>query len=107
MPLLDGDSHAELAHSLHVLHECLERVVALRIKLAVLEEFIDSRLLATFEHLLEESECDFGDDELVVVAVVAFHLGTFTPNFFNAVIVGSAELLQSGMQLITLEGQLV
>lgn len=53
MPLLDSDAHTVLSESFDCLDELLECVVALGVKLAVLEEFIHSLLLPAREHLLE------------------------------------------------------
>lgn len=52
MPLLDGDTLAELSETLNSFHELLKGVVAFRIELAVLEEFIHRFLLSLLEHVL-------------------------------------------------------
>ena len=52
MPLLEGDTLAELTETLNRLHELLQRVVAFRVKFAVLEELIHGLLLSLLEHVL-------------------------------------------------------
>ena len=39
-----------------------------------MEELVHSLLLALLEHVLEQAEGDLGDEELVMVAIVAVHL---------------------------------
>ena len=53
VPLFDSDFQPVLAKSVEVLHELLQRSVALSIKLAVLEELTNGQLLAAFKHLLK------------------------------------------------------
>lgn len=89
VPLFDGDSHLKLAKPLHCPHELLQCVVTSSIKLAVLEEFVHGFLLAADEHVLEQSEGDFSDEQLVVVLVVAIHLGALPTDLHHAVVVGS------------------
>jgi len=76
MPLLDRNLQAEATQALQVVNERFESRMTLRVKLAVLEELIDSFLLSAFEHLLKESESDLSNEQLVMVPVMAVHLGT-------------------------------
>ena len=76
MPLLDGNLEAELSQALNRFHECFQRSVALLVEFAVREELIDSLLLAFLKHVLKEDECQLSHEELVVVTIMALHLGT-------------------------------
>ena len=107
MPLLDGDTHPELAQSLHCLHELLQSVVASSIKLAVLEEFINGFLLAADEHVLQQGEGDLGDEQFVMVLVVTVHLGALPADLNHAVVVGAVQLFQLALQLVPLLRQTV
>ena len=107
MPLLDSDAHSILAESLNSLDELLERVVALGVKFAVLEELIHGLLLPTGEHLLQEAEGHLGDQKLVVVAVVPGHLGTFTADVLHAVVVGAVQVLKFSLEVVSLIRELL
>ena len=76
MPLLDGDLEAVLSQALNCFYERFQRSVALSVEFAVREEFIDSLLLAFLEHMLKEDECQLSHKKLVVVTIMALHLGT-------------------------------
>ena len=76
MPLLDGDLEAVLSEALNCFYERLQRSVALSVEFAVREEFIDSLLLAFLEHVLKEDERKLSHKKLVVVTIMALHLGT-------------------------------
>ena len=107
MPLLDGDALAELAETLHCLNELLERVMAFRVKFAVLEELIHGLLLALLEHVFKKTEGDLGDEELVVVAVMTLHLGALTGNLIDAVVIGAVKLCELVVEIVSLSGQFV
>ena len=77
MPLLDGDLEAVLSEALNCFYERFQRSVALSVEFAVREEFIDSLLLAFLEHVLKEDERKLSHKKLVVVTIMALHLGTF------------------------------
>ena len=62
MPLFDCDSHFELAETLNDLHVLLERIVALGVELAVLEELIHRLLLSLLKHVLQQAESHLGDE---------------------------------------------
>ena len=76
MPLLDGDLEAVLSEALNCFYERFQRSVALSVEFAVREEFIDSLLLAFLEHVLEKDERKLSHKKLVVVTIMALHLGT-------------------------------
>ena len=78
VPLLDGDALPVLAETFDSLDELLERVVTLGVELAVLEELIHGFLLALLEHVLQQDESEFGNQEFVVMPIVALHLSSFS-----------------------------
>ena len=88
MPLLNCDLHAELTKTFEVVDKLFQRLMALRIKFAVLEKLVHRFLLAAFEHLLQKAEGDLGDKQFVVVTIVPFHLGTLPSNLLTAVVIG-------------------
>ena len=93
MPLLDRDLHSELTKSFKVVDELFQRLVALRVKFAVLEKLVHRFLLAAFEHLLQKAEGNLGDKQFVVVTIVPFHLGALSSNLLTAVVIGPIEML--------------
>ena len=107
VPLLDRDLQPILTQSLQILHELLQRPMALGIKLAVLEELTDGHLFATLEHLFEQAEGDLGDEELIVVPIVTVHLTSFSTYLIHAVIIGAVQVLQLLVKLVALQLQLV
>jgi len=52
MPLLNGDTLAELPQAFQCLHELFQGIVAFRVELAVLEEFVHRFLFSLDEHVL-------------------------------------------------------
>ena len=76
MPLLDGNLEAVLSEALNCFYERFQRSVALSVEFAVREEFIDSLLLAFLEHVLKKDERKLSHKKLVVVTIMALHLGT-------------------------------
>ena len=76
MPLLDGDLEAVLSEAFNCFYERFQRSVALSVEFAVREEFIDSLLLAFLEHVLKKDERKLSHKKLVVVTIMALHLGT-------------------------------
>ena len=78
VPLLDGDALPVLTETLHGLDELLQCVVTLGVELAVLEELIHGFLLALLEHVLQQDESEFGNQEFVVMPIVALHLSSFS-----------------------------
>ena len=76
MPLLDSDLEAVLSQALNCFNERFQRPVTLLIEFAIREEFINSLLLAFLEHVLKKDESQLGHEELVVMTIMALHLGT-------------------------------
>ena len=106
MPLLKGDTLTELTEALNCLDELLQRVMAFRVKFAVLEELIHGLLLSFLEHVLKKTESDLGDEELVVVAIMALHLGALTGDLIYAVVIGAVKLLEFVVKVISFSCQL-
>ena len=78
VPLFDGDALPVLTETLHSLDKLLERVVTLGVELAVLEELVHCFLLALLEHVFQQDEREFGNQQFVVVPIVALHLSSFS-----------------------------
>ena len=76
MPLLDGDLESVLSQALNCFYERFQRPVALGIEFTIREEFINSLLLTFLKHLLEKDESQLSHEELVVMTIMALHLGT-------------------------------
>ena len=89
MPLFDGDSLSELTKAFDNFDELLQRVVTLGVELAVLEELIHGLLLALQEHLFKQDEGQFGHKQLVMVPIVALHLGTLSRDLLHTGVVGA------------------
>ena len=93
MPLLNRDLHAELTKTFEVVDKLFQRLMALRIKFAVLEKLVHCLLLSAFEHLLQKTEGNLGDEQFVVVTIVPFHLGALPTYLLTAVVIGPIEML--------------
>ena len=94
MPLLQCDLHLVLTQPLDDLDELLESAMALFIKSAVSEEFVETVLLPFCKHLFHQLEHDLRDEKFVVVLVVLVHLCPLPSDFLDTVIVGPIELVQ-------------
>ena len=67
--------------------------MALSIEFAIREEFVNSLLLAFLEHVLKEDERQLSHEELVVVTIMALHLGALPRNLRHTVVVSAIKLL--------------
>jgi len=71
VPLFDCNFLSIFSKTLQNSNELSQRAVAFFIKPTVMEELVESSLLAILKHLLERDKHDFGDQELVMVPIVA------------------------------------
>ena len=106
MPLFDGNPESEFAETINSPDECTQSGVALLIELAIVEEFVESFLLASLEHFLKSGKGYFGNQELVMVSVMTRHLSLFYWDFRNASVIGSIQVLKLDHKLVTFSGEL-
>ena len=105
VPLFEGNFLFELAKSLNDLDELLQSVMALFVKSAVGEKFVQRVLLALLEHLFEQLEHDFGNEKFVVMAVMRVHLPTFPRDFRDTVVISTVQLIELCHQVVSLRRQ--
>ena len=105
MPLLDSYSLSKLAQALQDFHKLFQCIMAFRVELAVLKEFVHGLLLAPLEHLLEEAEGDLSYEELIMVSIMALHLGALSRNLRNTVVIRSLQLIKLRVQIVPFLGQ--
>ena len=67
-----------------------------------MEEFVHGLLLPLLEHVLKQAEGDLGDEELVMVPVVALHLGPLPADLLHAVVIRSPQLIEFRVEIVSL-----